>query len=125
MQIRRLTALFLILGFSHFAHASLFRGECHTTFGSNPEVAWEADLDTQNDQVVKSLHQDGSLQVELTIAPGAAAFADVMTVKVTTPKTEFELMSLLSNRGYGSVIYSGKLDGESFSLECVVTRTRK
>lgn len=122
MNIRLITATLAVFCLSQAAQATLFVGNCDVTVGENETSSWEAELNTENEQAVKNLHNLAGASVELAITPGAAAFADVMTVKVTSAKTEFQLMSLLSGTGYGSVIYNGKLDGEKFSLECVVNK---
>ncbi len=124
MNFRHLFPILMILGFSHAAQAALFRGNCEVGYGSAQQVAWEADFDSRNSQSVKQVRSLGGLNVELTISPGAAAFADVMIVKVQTQKSEFELMSLLSSVGYGSIVYSGSVDGQKLLLECTVNKVR-
>ncbi len=124
MNFRLLFTVLMFLGLSQAAHAVLFRANCEVSYGSSQQVAWEADFDTKNNQSVKLVHSIDNLNVELTISPGAAAFADVMLIKIQTQKSEFELMSLLSNGGYGSIIYSGAVDGQKLLLECTVNKVR-
>ncbi len=124
MNFRLLFTVFMILGLTQAAHATLFRGDCEVSYGSQQQVGWEADFDTNNSHSVKLVHSIGDLNVELTISPGAAAFADVMLIKIQTQKSEFELMSLLSTGGYGSIIYSGAVDGQKLLLECTVNKVQ-
>lgn len=140
MKITVIATTLLLVGLSPVANATIFRGNCEATIGAadaktidgteSPSagqaqnIFWETELDTKNNEVVKNLHNLAGASIELAITPGAAAFADVMSVKVTTAKSEFELMSLLSSSGYGSIIYNGKLDGQSFALQCTVTEIK-
>ena len=134
MNFRLLIAAFMLLGLTQTAHAILFKGTCSVTYGASSEWSWESDFNAPNSQIVKNTHIfSGLLTVELTVAPGAAAFADVMLVKVQSqkaapqpaaPQAAFELMSVISSYGYGSVIYSGQFDGQKLALECIVNKVR-
>lgn len=125
MNFRLVSAFFMISGISFSAFATTYESRCNATLGELQEVEWEAALASENSQAIQSFHPVGQAIVRIEVIPGAAAFADVMKVNVSSEKSEFELMSLLSRTGYGSIVYSGPFDGQKLSLECVVNRIKE
>jgi hypothetical protein len=124
MSFRLLSAFLMSLSLSSIAHATVYQSNCSVTLGTASEVEWDAEMKTENSEIVQNLHVLGDTSFELSILPGAAAFADVMKVKVHSVKSEFELMSVIFNTGYGSILYSGLLDNQKLELQCTVNKTK-
>lgn len=122
MILRYAPALFLTIFLTQAAHASTFIAQCDATFGTGKMNYWATVLNIQNQTPAMHKENMGAANFELTLRPGGAAFADVMILKVSSSKSEFEVMSLLSSEGYGSVIYRGHLDGQMLTTQCIVNR---
>ena len=122
MIFRYAPALFLTIFLTQAARASTFIAQCDATFGFDKIQYWSALLNSKDGQSTNHIHRINSIDFEITLQPGGAAFADAIILKVSSQKSEFEVISLLSNDGYGSIIYRGMMDGRKLTTECIVSR---
>ena len=102
--------------------APVYDGDCDVAF-ENKQYEWEVQFDAAQTGNIQKVYQMDEVSFTLKILPGGAAFADVMSVAVQSPKNSFELYSLVVN-GYASIIYKGRFESKNLAFECQV-RTKR
>ena len=111
-----LIAALLITGQTSFA--SVFEGNCHAEY-DNEAHAWTAVFDVTNGLPAHHVEKWNRMNYSISILPGNAAFADSMVLSIgRNSKYETHLRSLLSNRGFGNIMYEGAFG----SVECVIKK---
>ena len=101
------------------AFAASFEGNCVINLNGQ-ESNWSTNFDAEGNNLNQQtqISENGSLQ--LSVLPGAAAFADVMSLTLKTAQDDFKILTVLSHNGYGVLVFEGTLNKQPARVECQV-----